>query len=75
MQSIHFSHLAERSQYKIAVVKHKDLYEDAHIECDNFEVGLLDLDSFIEAFDDLKKYEDDIPYKNPNSHLFYYYLD
>ncbi|RKI28137.1 hypothetical protein D7V82_09065 [bacterium 1xD8-6] len=69
----HYYCLAERSQYKIAVVKHKDLYEDAHIDCDNFEVELLDLDSFIEAFDDLKKYEDDIPYKNKEYFIYRYF--
>lgn len=69
----HYYRLANREDYRLAVVKHVDVYEDVGSNFQQYEVKLLDIDSFAEQFDDLVVNRDDSPYKNKDYFIHRYF--
>lgn len=69
----HYYCLAEREEYRIAIVKHMDVCEDINDIFEQYEIKLLNINSFILQFDDLIISNEITPYKNKEYFIHRYF--
>lgn len=69
----HYYRLAERKEYRLAVVKHADTYGDISQIWGEYEVRLLDKDTFVLQFCDLVVNRENAPYKNKEYFIHRYF--